>query len=234
MNTQSHHPRRHVSWLLPLALAVALPAAAQEAPAPNPQIVYLPSSSSSVDNAAITAAFVQQGFNVDVFEPVDSDPVDYAKRVSRHVRGLVAAGMKPSNISVVAAGDRSPVAVLTSAMTNQRQVAYVMLGNCDTQLRSAYGWQMSGRVLGVRDAGDSDSHSCRPLWQGAPKVSERRDLVLDTGYGAALFDQPRAEWMQPVADWNRGGHVEVGDLRIGRADTPSVPVASVRRFGAGE
>jgi hypothetical protein len=73
---------------------------------------------------------------------------------------------------------------------------------------------MAGRVLGIRDAADPDSDSCRPLWTGAPRVSARQDLVLDTRFGAALFDAPRVEWTQPLLEWSTGGKVDIGDVEI--------------------
>jgi hypothetical protein len=58
------------------------------------------------------------------------------------------------------------------------------------------------------------------LWQESPKVSERRELVLRTAHGAALFDAPRAEWMEPVADWGRRGEVSIGRFRVSAVEVP--------------
>ena len=143
---------------------------------------------------------------------------DYARRVTTEVRDLIARGSAPESITVVGAGTASPVAALASAMAGNRRVNYVLLGNCDARLADDSTFHMSGRVLGVRDAGDAASSSCRPLWRNAPKLDQRRDLVVQSGHGAAIFDAPRPEWIQPLARWSQGGQVEVGKVRIGSLD----------------
>lgn len=217
----NRHPfpwsRRVTAWLGSLALVVALPAAAQTAVGEGPRMVYLPAAASSVDNDAIVAGFVAQGFNVEPIPANGRPPLDYAHRVASHVRLMMRQGVRPESISVVGAGSSSPVATLASALIGHRRVNYALLGGCDVLLKTQYRFRMSGRVLGVRDADDPGSHSCRPLWRESPKVTAPRDLVLHTGHGAALFDRPRPEWTKPVADWGRGAHVEVG--RIGASTT---------------
>ena len=159
--------------------------------------------------------------------------VDYARRVAGEVRTLLSRGVKPAAITVLGAGTGTSVAALTSGVTGNRHVNYVLLGECDSMLKVEYRFRMSGRVLGLRDAADAGSGSCRPLWSESPKVSGRRDVVLNTGLGAALFDEPRAEWLLPVAEWAGGGTVDVGKIRIGAVQRPA-PEAGDAATGAGD
>ena len=223
MDSLSRFNRRCMlaSATLMVLAAMAAPAidAREEAvPADARYLIYLPSRSPTVDHAANIRAFEESGASVVTLAYAGEGDHNYARRVTREVRSLISSGAAPEAITVVGAGSGSPVAALTSAMTANRRVNYVLLGNCDARLADDSSFHMSGRVLGVRDAGDAASHSCRPLWRNAPKLGQRRDLVVQSGHGAALFDAPRQEWLQPVARWSRGGQVEVGKVRIGSID----------------
>ena len=216
--------RRVLPVAVAMAVAVALPAAAQapqEDTADTPYLIYLPSQSPSVDQEAIVQALDDLGFNVITLPYAAETRLEYARRVAAEVRMLTERGVAPGAITVLGAGTGTSVAILTSAVAGKRQVNYVLLGQCDPLLKVGYRFRMSGRVLGLRDSADSGSQSCRPLWSDSPKVSDRRDLVVSTGHGAALFDRPRVEWLQPVVEWTGGGRVDVGEIRIGAVENPA-------------
>ena len=197
-----------------LALALApLCAAAQE---PGSHLFYLPSTSPAVDHAAIVQAFTEMGFDVSTLAYAGEGDATYARRVAGEVRALMGRGVAPQDITVVGGGTATPVAVLASAATGNRHVNFVLLGHCNPTMKSRYagGFRMTGRVLGIRDVADADSGSCRPLWEGSPRVSARQDLVLNTRFGGALFDAPRVEWTQPLMEWSTGGKVDIGDVEI--------------------
>lgn len=189
--------------------AVAAPPAAEA-----PYLLYLPSNTPRVDHPAIIQAFIDQGFNVRTFAYAGEDDADYARRIAGEIRELLAQGVAPQDINVVGGGTGSAVALLASAATGNRHVDYVVLGQCDDMLKVRYRFRLAGNVLGIRDAADAGSGSCRAFWSGAPKLRSQRDLVLHTGYGAALFDAPRAEWLQPLVEWTNGGQVDVGAVRV--------------------
>ena len=180
-------------------------------------LVYVPSRSAAVDQAANIRAFEDNGFTVVTLAYAGEDAFTHARRVRDEVRALIASGVAPGAITVVGAGTGSPVAALASATTGNRHVNYALLGNCDDRLAEMPGFHMSGRVLGLRDADDHASQSCRRLWRDAPRLGERRDMVLHTGHGAALFDAPRTQWLQPLSDWSRNGRVAVGEVKVASA-----------------
>lgn len=221
---------------LVISIAVALPAAAQgpqDAVSDAQYLIYLPSRSPTVDQGAIIKSLGDVGFDVVTLAYAGEPRLDYARRVVGEVRALMAQGIAPAAITVLGAGSGSSIATLTSALTGNRHVNFVLLGQCDPLLKVDYRFRMSGRVLGLRDVADSGSQSCRPLWSSSPKVSERRDLVLDTGHGAALFDQPRPEWLQPLSEWSGGGRVDVGKMRIGYIK-PAAPATGKNAIGAAD
>lgn len=213
-------PAFHRRWRLAAASALVLAAAAlpfagaAERADEARYLVYVPSRSAAVDDAANVRALEAHGFSV-LAQPVASrDAVAEARAVRDAVRALLDRGVAPEAITVLGTGSGSQVAALASAVTGHRRVNYVLLGSCDERLADLPGFRMSGRVLGVRDAADSASLSCRRLWRDAPKVGRRLDLVLETGHGAVLFDVPREDWLRPVAEWSRGGRVDVGAVKV--------------------
>ena len=224
MDSISRFNRRCVlaSAVLMALAAVAAPAVdaleASAIPADAQYLIYLPSRSAEVNHAANIRAFEANDLSVVTLAYAGEPDSAYARRVTAEVRDLINQGAAPESITVVGAGSGSPIAALTSAMTGNRHVNYVLLGNCDSRLADDTSFHMSGRVLGLRDADDNASPSCRPLWRNAPKLGQRRDLVVRSGQGAAIFNAPRPEWVQPVADWSHGGSVDVGTIRLGSND----------------
>lgn len=188
----------------------------------EPRLIYLPSAEAGVDHDAIVQALDKQGFEVTTVTNAGDDRLAYAKRIAKEVRTLMAQGVPADDISVIGAGTSSAVAALTSARVGDRHVNYVLLGQCDPILKSEYNFHMSGRVLGIHDDADSASLSCRSLWNASPKVSERQEIVLHTGFGPTLFHEPRDQWMQPLVEWTNGGRVNVGEgARVTQTDEPA-------------
>jgi len=185
-----------------------------QAPDPDaPYIFYLRSEVPSVDHEAIARTFIDQGMDVTTFWLPD-DSLGAARSVASEVRALLRQGVSPERINVIGTGPTSSVAVLTSAIVGNREVKYVLLGQCDPTLKQDYRFNMSGRVLGIYDSADSASHSCRPLWSGSPRVRSRMQVVTNTGLGASLFDRPRDEWTRPVMAWVERGAVSVGEITL--------------------
>ena len=221
MKTSRSPLRRVLSAMAGLSLAVALPAVAQ-APVDKDAnyLIYLPSTSPSVDQLGLINAFGEIGFTVHTMAFAGESQPDYARRIAKHVHSLIAEGVAPEAITVLGAGSGSPIAVLTSAATGHRRVNYALLGECDRSLKDQYRFRMSGRVIGIRADSDSGSGSCRPLWQDSPKVSQRQDLVVNSPLADTFFDAPRKEWLQALSDWSQGGRVDVGNIRVGAVKTP--------------
>lgn len=180
-------------------------------------LVYVPSRAIGVDHDANIRAFEDNGFSVHTMAPAGESDYHYVMRVRDEIRSLIARGVAPEAITVVGAGIGSPLTALVSSATGNRNVNYVLLGGCDARLARAPRFHLSGRVLGLRDADDSASPSCRPLWRNAPKLTRQHDMVLSTGKGAALFDAPDAAWVQQVVHWGSSGQVGLGTMKMADA-----------------
>lgn len=196
-----------------MALLAAAPVMAGDDPA-SPVLIYVPDNRLDTEHEAIIQGLGDAGFDVRTYSYAGEDAVTYARRIARDVRSLMDDGTDPSRITVLGSGMGSTVAQLTSAAVGNRQVSYVLLGQCDRFLKQRVRFHMAGRILGLRDEADAKSGSCRPLWQGAPKVTERQDIVLHSGLGAALFARPHDMWMKPAVEWGTRGRVKVGDVQV--------------------
>lgn len=196
-----------------IALLAAAPAMAGDDDA-SPVLIYVPDNRLDTEHVAIIQALGDAGFDVRTYSYAGEDAVTYARRIADDVHALMDAGTDPSRITVLGSGMGSTVTQLTSAAVGSRQVSYVLLGQCDRFLKDRARFHMSGRILGLRDDADTESGSCRPLWQDAPKVTARRDTVLHTGLGAALFARPHDMWMKPAVEWGMRGRVKVGEVQV--------------------
>lgn len=234
---------RRGSPTLLFACAVAIAAMAGTALAQSTQmapsqsidkeyLLYLPANSHDVDHPAIIQAFIDQGYEVSTYAYFGENRIDYANRIADEIRNLISRGVAPQNINVVGGGTGSAIALLTSAAVGSSHVGYVVLGGCDEMLKTQYRFRLAGNVLAIRDAADAGAGSCRPFWSSAPKLRNQRDLVLNTGHGVALFATARDEWLAPLADWTRGGQVDVGKIRIGAVDRRAPGVGEAARGAA--
>jgi hypothetical protein len=211
---------RHLLYrVVATALGTATLAHAHAAETGGRTAIYLPAERAPANTAAITQALEEEGFRTVVIARNGESTTDYAHRVRDAVRDLGWQGVAPEDISVIGAGVGSQTAILASSLIANSGVSYVLLGQCDRHLQDTYRLRPSGRLLGIHDASDTASHSCRPLWSGAPLVGASREIVTSTGLGAALFDQPREQWMRPAVAWMSHEHVDVGALRVGMVDS---------------
>lgn len=164
--------------------------------------------------------FIDQGHDVTTFW-LDNDPVASSRAVSRRVQQLIRDGVSPDRINVIGSGPTSTIAALTTAGVANMRANYVLLGQCDPAKRQQYRFTMSGRVIGIYDEADSSSLTCRALWNGSPRVSDRKQLVTNTGLGAGLVDRPHKARTDPVMAWVLPGGVNVGETRVSKALRPA-------------
>lgn len=221
MKQYLHKNRLEHPCVLAAAMLAALAfcgSASAQAPDPDaPYIFYLHSDASRVDHQAMARYFIDQGHDVTTFWLDNDNPVGSSRLVALRVNQLIRDGISPERINVIGSGPTSTVAAFTSANVANMRVNYVLLGQCDPAIRQQYHFTMSGRVMGIYDDSDSTSFTCRALWNGSPRVSERKQLVTSTGLGAGLFDRPHEAWTNPVMAWVLPGAVSVGEIRVSKS-----------------
>lgn len=157
---------------------------------------------------AIKKAFRDRGFEVTAeMRPRDATVDDFANRVVKQVRALIASGVRAERITVVGASMGSAIALRTAARLQNRQVRFAVLGPCLSTdiaaVAAGEGASPSGHILAVRDESDVPDSECSP-WTASPTEDLiAREIVIDTGRSHGFLYQPLPEWLEPVVAWAR-------------------------------
>jgi hypothetical protein len=199
-------------------VALLLVACCAHAAAPARHIIYVhakaveeggrrPSTEFGVyEYDAILKALRDQGFVVTSEQrPKGADVNVYAKHVADEVRALLRRGVAPSNITVIGASKGAVITMLASTLLQNRDVRYVLLGDCNDWVYQHYDIRLSGRVLSIYDAGDEFGVSCAPFFRRAGALRAHDELELRLGLRHGFLYAPRPEWLVPAARWARGG-----------------------------
>jgi hypothetical protein len=164
---------------------------------------------------AIVQTLAERGFVVisEARRTVVDEKV-YAGKVAKQVRRLIAAGVPPSQISVIGHSKGGSIALIAASELKEEKLNFAIMAGCGRR-GSGFGRgferfleeraaHLRGRFLSIYDASDRVAGSCREAFERAATV-ESRELVLETGRGHALFWSPRAVWIDPVVEWAGSG-----------------------------
>ncbi len=159
--------------------------------------------------AAIVRALADAGLTViGEVRARDTDPEAYADSVAAQIGRLLAAGVRPRDVTVLGASKGAVIAMLVSTRLAV-PVRYVLLANCNDYILRTFTLRLHGDVLSIYDAGDPLGQSCQPLFDESPDVGERREIRLDTGLGHGFIFRPLESWLRPAIEWARDGGVAV-------------------------
>ncbi|WP_419786344.1 hypothetical protein [Pseudodesulfovibrio sp.] len=133
----------------------------------------------------------------------------YAVRVTEEVRGLMANGVPPENITVAGFSKGGLIALLVASSLNQPRVHFVILAGCARGLRpSAYtqflkvkrGARLQGKLLSIYATSDLEAGSCAEAKaQHTGPGLAFSELPLRSKLGHGLFYRALPQWAQPVA-----------------------------------
>jgi metallo-beta-lactamase class B len=156
---------------------------------------------------AILQALAARGYTV-IAEVRKGDPgPDYPTKLAARVRKLLQAGVPPSQVTVVGASKGGYLAMATAAELQEDAVSYVVLAGCG-QSTEAFASRLRGRILSVYDASDRFRPSCEATFAGAPKLRDKREVVVRKNLDHGLLYRPLADWLVPLVEWTtpaRGG-----------------------------
>ena len=140
--------------------------------------------------------------------PVNTDSLEYAKRVIEQVTDLLDAGVPAHNITVVGASKGAGIAILVSHYLENTNVNYILLAICapDT-VEQLIQDQISlyGNVLSIYDYADGLAGSCQELFSFSEGkgISRHDELILNVGTGHGILYKPLDEWIIPTIEWAR-------------------------------
>ena len=138
--------------------------------------------------------------------PINTDGVEYAKKIAGQVLILLDAGVPPENISMIGASKGGGIAIYASNLIGNLDIKYVIMAICSPEeiaVLKQRGVTLSGRVLSIYDSADTLAGSCQELFDYSKGMglTEFREVVLHVGMGHGILYKPLDEWVKPVMDW---------------------------------
>lgn len=130
-----------------------------------------------------------------------TDPDIFAGKLAAEVNALMAAGVKPNNITLVGFSRGGAITILVSNRLARDDINFVILAGCGKYLDSNSELKLHGAVYSVREASDDLVGSCQTLVDRSPGVTQFSEQVIDTGKEHGAFYQPLSEWTGPVKSW---------------------------------
>ena len=136
----------------------------------------------------------------------NTNPEEYARKVTDQVNILLDAGVPPENITVVGASKGAGITIYVSNMLRNKDINYVLLAICHPdQVRFFIqeGISLEGNVLSIYDSNDQFAGTCQELftYSKVSGVGRFDEIVLDIGIGHGILYQPFDEWILPTVHW---------------------------------
>ena len=136
----------------------------------------------------------------------NTNPEEYARKVTEQVNILLDEGVPPENITVVGASKGAGITIYVSNMLKNKEINYILLAICHPdQVRFFIqeGISLEGKVLSIYNSNDQFAGTCQELFafSKGSGVSRFDELVLEIGIGHGILYQPFDEWILPSVQW---------------------------------
>lgn len=156
----------------------------------------------------ILQTFRSRSFTVrSEIRPAHTEIRAYAEKVAGEVRRLLRDGVPPGHITVVGASKGGVIAIITSALLQNRNINFVFLACCHEaalKILQDMGMQVAGNILSIYDAADNTGCGpCQGFFTAAQgkKLGRTKEIVLNIGLGHGILYRPFPEWVEPVVAW---------------------------------
>jgi peptidoglycan-N-acetylglucosamine deacetylase len=130
-----------------------------------------------------------------------TDVGQYAAKVADQVRALLKAGVPARSITVVGASKGSVIAMLASTRLREKNVNFVLMGNCNDSILENHKIDLWGNILSIYDSSDEFGQTCKKFFEKATGLGERKEIELKTGLGHGFLYRPMKEWIEPAVEW---------------------------------
>lgn len=166
----------------------------------------------------VVKALADRGFTVigekrirGMVSRIPEDLEAYAQKMTKSIEKLIAAGIPPTNITVVGYSRGGVISIITSGLVARSDISFVLNAGCLSDTGRAkqyapmfvqkYASKMNGRFLSIIDSEDPDASSCSRYFDKAAQPIEHKEIVLKTGKKHETFGKPADEWIQPLVDF---------------------------------
>lgn len=147
------------------------------------------------------------GFNV-VFEFRYDDSLAHAQaaKIAEQVKGLLASGTAPEDITVAGYSLGSRITLVASGLIANPKVNFALIAGCPVKETLPIDYaRVKGRVLSIWNTRDDLFASCD---KRLPEGLAFREVVLNSEAGHAVFrladDKSLNLWKEPLLAWSRG------------------------------
>lgn len=125
----------------------------------------------------------------------------HAKELANKVSDLLRNGVNPSKISIVGFSKGGGIVATAASLIDNENIRYVLLASCPQNSQDVDWPPFKGRLLSLYEREDIWAGSCAFLAEGSPRVSEFKEIVLESGLGHGEFYRPHKRWLTPVLAW---------------------------------
>lgn len=132
--------------------------------------------------------------------PKDTNPREFAKKLTENANTLIHNGVRPENITFVGFSRGGAITILTSNYLASGKVNFVILAGCSKFVKNNPELEVFGNILSVFETSDGVG-SCQFLIDRSQKVETFKELSISTGKEHGAFYNPLPEWILPVKKW---------------------------------
>ena len=159
------------------------------------------------DFPAIKAALADSSYTlVATHRPKNTDPFDYATKMSDDIRSLIDKGIDPKHITIVGFSRGAFITGLTSNHLSDFGVNTVILAGCGRLIAKQHDdIKVSGHVLSIYENSDR-ANTCKKLKDKSPQALSFEEIEINTGLEHGAFYRPIQEWVTPVKTWIKTRH----------------------------
>lgn len=133
--------------------------------------------------------------------PKDTDPTQFAKKLSNDVSLLMDVGVKAENITFIGFSRGAYISILVSNFLKNDNIDFIILAGCGEYINKKSTAQLHGNVLSIRESSDDLVGSCKELAQRSESIVSFEEILISTGKEHGAFYKPLPEWVQPLKKW---------------------------------
>jgi len=159
------------------------------------------------DFPKIKKALSDDSYNlIAIHRPKNTDPFEFATKLSMEIRKLTESGVKPGRITIVGFSRGAFITGLTSDKLSDLQVNTIILAGCGRLVSKNHtDIKVYGHVLSIYEKTDR-ANTCEKLKQKSRLVKSFTELEINTGLEHGAFYRPIPEWIGPVKEWIKARH----------------------------
>ena len=149
------------------------------------------------------ALFLDGDFNLIAHQrPKNTEISGYVRTLESWVRHLIAAGVKPTRITLVGFSRGGHLTAYASGRLVDLEINTAIMGACtDGDIVRDPPLTLTGNFMSIYETSDSVL-SCEKIAKRS-QLASFEESAISTGKGHAAFFQPLPEWVDPLKQWIR-------------------------------